>query len=207
MAAIAGRDGRAVNQQHPPCLAKHDSPFAHRRPGRCRHGQPGDSRCRRIGPRRDTADEALGASQPIALRPAWDLADPLFTGQNRLVRKVPASFMVGGSNWASHISSPFRALPRGRSWQIGGTSGGKAPGLSGSLWPFRIQNLEPGRIRTGDPLFTNQDLRRPSGAVTCQQVPVCIRPPEISCRYVSINADEWSGVWWYFGGTDQLGRP
>jgi hypothetical protein len=39
-----------------------------------------------------------------------------------------------------------------------------------------------GRIRTGDPLFTNQDLGRPLGAITCYQVPFRIRPPEISCR-------------------------
>ena len=39
-----------------------------------------------------------------------------------------------------------------------------------------------GRIRTGDPLFTNQDLRRPPGVVSCQHVPFCIRPPESSCR-------------------------
>ena len=52
--------------------------------------------------------------------------------------------------------------------------------LSRPIW--YTKSGADGRIRTGDPLFTNQDLERPIHAVTYQQVPFCIRPPEISCR-------------------------
>jgi pimeloyl-ACP methyl ester carboxylesterase len=64
MAAVAGRGGRLVDQQHPPCFAKHDSRFAHRRQGRCGNGQPGDSRRRRIDPGGETTDEAIGGGEP-----------------------------------------------------------------------------------------------------------------------------------------------
>jgi len=63
------------------------------------------------------------------------------------------------------------------------------------------ENGADGRIRTGDPLFTNQDLRRPQRINKCWQVPFRIRPPKISCRQVPIRIASWWTVWWYFGGT------
>ena len=92
-----------------------------------------------------------------------------------------------------------------RCFQIGGTFGGTASGewaLRLSLSPISYSKSEAdGWIRTGDPLFTNQDLSRPPGVVSCQQVSFCTRPPETSCQYVSASVDWWSRVWWYFGGT------
>jgi hypothetical protein len=43
--------------------AKHDSPVAHRRQGRRRYGQPGDSRCRGIGPSGDTTNEIVNGGR------------------------------------------------------------------------------------------------------------------------------------------------
>jgi hypothetical protein len=59
--------------------------------------------------------------------------------QMRLIWNVAAAFTLAQSNWAGPILRPQSAAKRGRSLQIGGT----APGMSSSLCPFRIQNLEP----------------------------------------------------------------
>ena len=109
-------------------------------------------------------------------------ADPLFTEQKRAHLEYHHRFTVAESNWAGLIfghqerwQTAEILANRCYFWWYGSPPGQLTLAVSYS------ESGADGRIRTGDPLFTNQDLCRPSGVVICQQVSFRIRPLEISC--------------------------
>jgi hypothetical protein len=116
---------------------------------------------------------------------------------------MPPSLHSGYLNEADKLANVFAALPRSSfcPMKAGGATNRKVllklvvllvvraigvgtRSVRRADFVFKIWSrcAADDRIRTRDPLFTNQDLSCPPGVVRCQQVPFCTGPPEISCQ-------------------------